>query len=595
MSSNKEVTDQIMKYVGGVENVTNLYHCATRLRFNLVDKSKFDIKALENIPEVLSAVDSGDEAQIVIGGNVGAYYQEIMKNYQIQEHGDNNNDSKETNIFKRMLNAIVSIMSPIIVALIAGGMFKVLLAILVLFGLNKESVNYQILNFMADAAFYFLPFMLASSAAKRFRTNQYLAMMIAGVMLHPSFTAMVTAKNPIALFGMPIRLVSYGSSVIPIILVVWFMSYVDRFAEKYIPNVVKTMLKPLLIVLITAPVALIIIGPIGSLLGDGLFEIVNFLNKYAPWLIPLLMGAFNPLLVMVGMHISLLPIATTQFAKYGYENISGPGSLASNLAQAGAALAISFKEKNLKAREVAISATITAFSGITEPALYGITLKYKRVLGCVMAAGGIAGLYAGITKVVRYAFGAPGVFTLPIFIGKNPNNFLNACITAVIAVVLSFVFTYFFAVIEEPEHNQELKPVVEGTIIPLSEVNDQVFASESLGSGIAIEPSSSIITAPVAAKITMIYPTGHAIGLTDDKGQEFLIHVGIDTTKLKGKGFKTLVKENQRVEVGEPLIEVDFDLIREEGYDPTVILIAINTKHDQIVLNDQNKVSLITE
>ncbi|BDR56828.1 beta-glucoside-specific PTS transporter subunit IIABC [Xylocopilactobacillus apis] len=592
MSSNKEVTDKIMEYVGGVHNVTNLYHCATRLRFNLIDKSKFNIPALEKMPEVLSAVDSGEEAQIVIGGNVGSYYQEIMKNYHIQDNNENNSneDRKETNIFKRVLNAIVSIMSPIIVVLIAGGMFKVLLAIFTLFGMNKQSTNYQILNFMADAAFYFLPFMLASSAAKRFRTNQYLAMMMAGVMLHPAFSAMIAAKNPISLFGAPIRLVSYGSSVIPIILVVWFMSYVDRFAEKFIPNVVKTILKPLLIVVITAPVALIIIGPIGSWLGDGLFAIINFLDKYSPWLIPLLIGTFNPLMVMVGMHISLLPLSTASFTKYGYESISGPGSLASNLAQAGAALAVSLREKNLKAREVAVSATITAFSGITEPALYGITLKYKRVLASVMTAGGIAGLYAGITKVVRYSFGAPGIFTLPIFIGKNPNNFINACITGVIAVVLSFVFTYFFGVVNTPVKTNEpkkIKNVIDGKVIPLSEVNDQVFASGSLGSGVAIEPNGNTIVAPVDSTVTMVYPTGHAIGLTDDNGQEFLIHVGIDTVKLKGKGFNTLVKQDQRVNSGDPLINVDFDLIRNEGFDPTVILAALNTKDDQIEINDQ--------
>lgn len=390
MSDPAKIATQIMAAVGGIQNVKSLTHCATRLRFTLRDKQQFNQAQLEKMPEVLSTVVAGDESQVVIGANVTKYYAAIQQQYQLHEAGEPNQPTptQEKNLIKRILNAIVSIMAPIITVLIAGGMFKVVIAILALVGLNPKSTAYLTLSFMADAAFYFLPFMLAVSAAKKFNTNTYLAMMMAGVLLHPNFTALVAAGKPIALFGAPIRLASYGGSVIPIILIVWFMSYVERFAEKVAPNMIKTMLKPLLVALITAPIALIVIGPIGSLLGDGLYTAVTFINQHTPWLVPTLVGgAFTPLLVMVGMHVSLLPLATLSMTKFGSETIMGPGMLASNIAQAGAAAAIAVREKQTRGRQIALSASVTALSGITEPALYGVTLKYKHALTCVVVSG----------------------------------------------------------------------------------------------------------------------------------------------------------------------------------------------------------------
>ena len=602
MSDHQKITDRIMAAVGGAKNVKTLNHCATRLRFTLADKTQFDIQRLEQMPEVLSAVNSGDESQVVIGANVTKYYAEITKNYHIREAGDGTKPSAdyEKNILKRVLNAIVSIMAPIITVLIAGGMFKVVIAILALFGLDPKGVPYLTLSFMADAAFYFLPFMLAVSAAKKFNTNTYLAMMMAGVLLHPNFTAMVAAGKPIALFGAPIRLASYGGSVIPIILIVWFMSYVERFAEKIAPTIIKTMLKPLLVALITAPVALIVIGPIGSLLGDGLYTAVTFINQHTPWLVPTVVGAFTPLLVMVGMHVSLLPLATLSITRFGSETIMGPGMLASNIAQAGAAAAIAFREKQARGRQIALSASVTALSGITEPALYGVTLKYKRALTCVMVSGGLAGLFAGLTGLVRYSFGSPGIFTLPVFIGNNPANFRNALFTVAIAFGLTFVSTYLFAIVEkktpadtnEPAIKcQNLKSVVTGKPIPLKDVNDDVFASGSLGHGVAIAPEDDLIVAPVDAVVTMTYPTGHAIGLTTATGQEILIHVGINTVKMNGRGFKTLVNTDQHVTAGEPLIQIDLKLIEQEGFDPTVMVLLLNTPADRITIQEKATVT----
>lgn len=600
MTNHPKITDRIMQAVGGVDNIKSLSHCATRLRFVLIDKTKFNTQQLEQIPEVLSAVSSGDESQVVVGAKVTQYYAEIMKNYAIRENNTTSNPaaSSEKNFLKRVLNAIVNIMAPIITVLIAGGLFKVVIAIMALCGLDPKSVPYLTLSFMADAAFYFLPFMLAVSAAKKFNTNTYLAMMMAGVLLHPNFTAMVAAGKPIALFGAPIRLASYGGSVIPIILIVWFMSYVERFAEKVAPDMIKTMLKPLLVALITAPVALIVIGPIGSMMGDGLYAAISVLNRHVPWLVPTLVGAFTPLLVMVGMHVSLLPLATLSIGRFGSETIMGPGMLASNIAQAGASAAIAVRERKARGRQIALSATVTALSGITEPALYGVTLKYKRALACVIVSGGLAGLFAGISGLVRYSFGSPGIFTLPVFIGANPDNFRNALITVAIAFGLTFITTYFFAVVPDSTvattakpTTQQFKSVVAGRIVPLSQLDDEVFASGSLGHGVAIDPEADTITAPCDAKVTMVYPTGHAMGLTTANGQEILIHIGINTVNLKGRGFKTLVEHNQEVKAGQPLVQLDLSLIRQEGFDPTVIVLLINTTAHQIDVHDQPTVT----
>lgn len=615
MRSNKEVTDMIVANVGGPDNIASFYHCATRIRFTLKDKSKFNAEFLKQQPEILGAVQAGAESQVIIGAKVGEYFNQIEKDYRIDtDNTDSAADNQEKpGFFRNLVNIIVAIMAPIITPLIAGGMFKVVISLLTTFNLiSVKSQNYAVLSFMADAVFYFLPMMLAVSAAEHFKTNKFLAIATAGVLLHPNWSAMVLAGKPVALFGVPITLATYSSTVIPIILCVWIQSYVEKFAEKVSPNVIKTMLKPLLIFIIMAPLALLLIGPIGSWLGDLLALVINSLNKFAPWLVPTLMGAFSPLLIMVGMHVALVPIASLGFATPARsETILGPGMLASNIAQAGCSFAISLKEKRPQNRQVAVSAGITALSGITEPALYGVTLKYQRALYAVMAAGGIAGFYAGITKVARYSFGSPGIFTIVNFIGK-PGNFMNAIITAVMGFILAFVFTLIFVKIDQPlapntkglanadlvadeAEKQAVEIVnapVDGKIIPLDKVNDEVFASGSLGSGVGIAPETDLIVSPIDGTVTMTYQTGHAIGLTSDSGNEYLIHIGINTVNMKGKGFSVQVKEGQKVKKGDPLVQVDFDEVKKAGFDPTVLIIALNKPQNQLNFNNNQQVSI---
>ncbi|NMF07902.1 beta-glucoside-specific PTS transporter subunit IIABC [Clostridium beijerinckii] len=598
----KDISNLIIKHVGGTDNIKDLYHCMTRLRFKLNDKTKFDVEALKKVPGVINTVQAGDEFQLIIGAEVDKYYNDLLR------HGaDKNAERKSTggkfdlkNAPKAVLNMLVGIMAPIIPIIIAGGMVKVVLALCVLSGMGNDTQNYKILSFISDATFYFLPFYIANSAAKKFETNQFMAMAIAGVLLHPNFLDLVASGNNIEFFNLPVKAVKYGSSVVPIILVVWFMSYLERFVEKIVPQVLKTMLRPMLLLIITAPLALIVIGPLGAYMGSSVYVVIKGINDNVPWLVPTVMGCFAPLLVMVGMHLSLVPFEILSLSQFGYETVMGPGMLASNISQGGAALAIALKDKKEK-RQVAISAGITALSGITEPALYGVTLKYKRTLACVMVSGAIAGLYAGITGVVRYAVASSGFLTLPVFIGANPRNIINAVITAVIALVLSFTLTYIFVKVEKGSESvadkkadkasETFTSVACGKVIPLEEVKDEAFSSGALGYGAAIIPTKGTIYSPVEGKIGSIYPTGHAVGIISNSGREILIHIGIDTVKLEGKGFTTYVKEGTIIHPGDRLVDVDLEFVKENGYDTSVIVVALSTSKEDVKVVEKDELS----
>lgn len=603
----REITNLIIKHVGGAENINDLYHCMTRLRFNLIDKGKFNTEELKKIPGVINTVQSGDECQVIIGAEVDKFYNDLQAMGIGKNRGGESSKTPfhVSNILKAVLNTIVGIMAPILPIIIAGGMVKVILAVLVIMGMSNDTQNYKILSLISDAPFYFLPFYIANSAAKKFQTNSYMAMVIAGVMLHPNFLKLVADGDKISLFQLPVHSVKYGASVIPIILTVWFMSYVEKVVEKFTPKMIKTMLRPMLLLIITAPVALIVIGPIGAYMGDGIYYIIKNINENIPWAVPTLMGIFAPVLVMVGMHLSITPFAVLSVSQLGYETLMGPGMLGSNVAQGGAALAIAMKEKKLEKREVAVSAAITALSGITEPALYGVTLKYKRALACVMISGGIAGFYAGITGVVRYAIASAGFLSLPVFIGENPQNIINAVITATIALVLSFVMTFIFVKVEKEEQTdltdnnnkttETLKNVARGIVIPLNKVKDEAFASGTLGSGVAVLPTEGTVYCPVEGQISMIYPTGHAIGITTKSGRDVLIHIGIDTVKLEGKGFKTYVEKGAMVHPGDRLVDVDLNLVKESGYDTSIIVLVLNTTDNDILVTGKGELSVNDE
>ena len=595
----ENLAKQILKNVGGQENVSNLTHCATRLRFNLKDVSKANTETIKKTKGVMGVVDKGGQYQVIIGNDVNHVYKEIMKIANIE----GNSESKEVDDRKtvaKVIDTITGIFTPILPAITAAGMMKAVLALLTAFKLiSTDSQSYQIFNFMADAAFYFLPIFLANSAAKKFKCNPYLAMMLGGILLHPTFVTMVnTAKETgesLSIFGLPITLASYSSSVLPIILGVWFMSYVEPIADKISPKAIKFFTKPLITAVVSGIVILVVIGPIGYIVSDKVGLGIKTLESYASWLVPTLLGGLTPLLVMTGTHYGLIPIGINNRMTMGYDTIIYPGMLASNVSQGGAALAVAIKSKNKEIKQLASSAGITAVCGITEPALYGVNLRFKTPLYASMIGGAVGGLFLGLFRVSNYSGGSPGFLTLPSYIGgESMMNFVYACIGAVISVVVAFVAGLILykdkveaiedenleevAVDKAPLMNKiTIASPLKGEIVPLTEVKDETFASEMMGKGIAINPTEGKVVSPINGIVQMIFKTKHAIGLKSEDGAEILIHIGMDTVQLDGKHFIAHVKDGDKVKVGDTLVEFDMDAIKKEGYELVTPVIITNT------------------
>ncbi|MCR1951132.1 MULTISPECIES: beta-glucoside-specific PTS transporter subunit IIABC [Clostridium] len=599
----ENLAKSILEKVGGEKNVSNLTHCATRLRFNLKDTSKANTDALKNTQGVMGVVDKGGQYQVIIGNDVNNVYKEIIKISNI-ENGNSNgsNEVDDRKPIAKVIDTITGIFTPILPAITAAGMMKAVLALLTAFKLvSTDSQSYQVINFMADAAFYFLPLLLANSAAKKFKCNQYLAMMLGGMLLHPTFVTMVnTAKEAgtsISVFGLPISLASYSSSVLPIILGVWFMSYVEPIADKVSPKAIKFFTKPLITALVTGIVLLVVIGPLGYIISDKIGLAIKTLESYASWLVPTLIGGLTPLLVMTGTHYGLIPIGINNRMTMGYDTIIYPGMLASNVSQGGAALAVALKTKNKEIKQLASSAGITAVCGITEPALYGVNLRFKTPLYASMIGGAIGGLFLGLFRVSNYSGGSPGFLTLPSYIGgETMMNFVYACIGAVISVAVSFAAGLILyrdkeevtdtEVVDKSDENMNKEALgnaitiaspINGEIVPLSEVKDETFASEMMGKGIAIKPIEGKVVSPINGTVEMMFKTKHAIGLKSNDGAEVLIHVGMDTVQLEGKHFKSFVKDGDKVNIGDTLVEFDMEAIKKEGYELTTPVIVTNT------------------
>ena len=445
----QETAKKVIKGIGGIDNVNSLIHCATRLRFDLKDETKANKAELESITEVMGVAIGAGQYQVIIGSEVSHVYNEIHKHLDVKAPQTSENvGAEKKNIGARLLETISSIFTPILPAITASGMIKAVLALCVAFKwVDNTSQTYQIINFMADAGFYFLPILLANSAAKRFKCNAYLAMMIGGILLHPSFVAMVAASREsgeaIQLAFLPIYNASYASSVVPSILAIWFMSYVEKLADKISPKMIKFFTVPLLSILITGIVSLVILGPLGFHVGNGLASGILFLDTHVGWLVPMVIGTFFPLLVLTGTHYGIIPIGANNIMSMGYDAMIGPGNLASNIAQGGAAMAVGVKSKDPAIKEVGISSGITGICGITEPALFGINMRFKTPLYAAMIGGGVGGLFIGFMKVRRFASGSPGLMTLPVYIGENGlSNLVYACIGAGIAFVVAFVVSY---------------------------------------------------------------------------------------------------------------------------------------------------------
>ncbi len=607
MSNFDLMAKDIVGAVGGVDNIEAVTNCMTRLRFTLKDLKKANEETLKNIKGVQGVVNKNGQFQVVIGTNVSDVCEAIKKLGNFSE--DVKASNEKTGVVNTVLGAITAIFQPIIPAICGAGMIKAVLALANAFKwLDTTSSTYTLLAMVADSAFYFLPIFLAICSARRFKSNQFVAAVLGAMLIHPTYTGLVSAGEAITFFGLPVKLVSYGSSVVPAILIVWVASYIEKLANKISPKSVKVFLVPLLTLIVSAPLAFAIIGPLGSIVGDVLYVVFDFLNNQARWVIPVLMGGLCPLFVMTGMHYSFMPVQLAQYATLGYGTLLGPGMLVSNLSQAGACFAVALKSKDKEMKSTAVSSGTTALFGITEPALYGVTLPLKKPLYCVMASGAIVGLFAGLTNMRTYSSATAGLTALPVYICDDFSNVRNAAIAMAASIVLSFVLTYFFGgvnsetvkpeAVKDPNAKEDAKKLndfvevlspLDGEVVALSEVKDEVFSKEIMGKGIAIKPSKGEVVAPFDGTVSAIFPTNHAVGLTDKNGVEVLVHIGLDTVELNGEHYKGFVKNGDSVKKGDKLVEFDIDEIKKAGYDVITPVIITNSAQFVDVIETDKK------
>lgn len=611
----KELAAIIIENIGGKGNVKSVVHCATRLRFTLHNDASAKTDVLTKTKGILSVVNAGGQYQIVIGPDVPQLYEEVLSQggFDAAAPVDDPNAEKEDNRSKlsRLLESIAGIFQPIIPAITGAGLLKALMALFAWLGwLKSGTQTYTILNAMADAAFYFMPILLAASCARKFKCNQGNALALAGVLVYPSFVSLLGGKEAVTFLEfLPVTKAVYASSVIPIILGVWFMSIVEHYMQKISPKAIKFFSVPLVSLIVGATVTITLLGPIGSWVSGLINSLFTWMNASIPWLVPTIVGIFSPLLVMTGTHYGLIPIGTNNLATVKWDSVV-IGMLPSNVAQGAAGLAVALRSKNPDTKQQASSAGLTAVLGITEPVLYGVNMRFTFPLYAAMIGGGLGGLYLGLTRVARFAGGSPGLLVLPAYIppadvahlGYTMTNFLNAVVGG---VVIAFIGSWVSCNImydiwkkkgklspEELGLTEEIAPVADDAIVAVAngrfigpdEMKDEMFARQDMGQTVAIEPSDGTICAPVNGKIEMVFETGHAFGMRMSDGTGLLIHIGVDTVNLKGQGFTVLKNAGDNVKAGEPVVRVDLDVLKKAGYSSqTMIVITEPVNEDKPV------------
>ncbi|MCM8709439.1 beta-glucoside-specific PTS transporter subunit IIABC [Clostridium sp. SYSU_GA19001] len=594
----KNVAIEVLAKVGGELNVKDVTHCVTRLRFSLVDTKKADEEAIKKINGVMGVINKGGQFQVVIGNEVSKVYNELIKLGKFTQGTIKDENNEKQSIGNRVMDVLVGSFAPLIPAIAGAGILKVLLTVISMFHLMaQDSSTYKLLSIMADSIYYFLPFFVAYTSAVKMKTNPFFAMIIAGVLVHPNFIALSSKGEQYSyFFGIPVRLAMYSSGVVPVLFGVWFMCYVEKFAEKVSPKVIKIFFKPLVVILITMPVVLVVLGPLGTYIGDYFIKVVQFVYDKAGWVGVGFSAATYPLLVLTGMHNGMIGVIIMMFATMHFDPILVPSALAANIAQAGAAFAVALKTRNKNVRGVAFTGTISALVGITEPAMYGIHLKFKKPFYAVMIGAGIGGAVSGLLHVKAYAFVNPALVSLPIFIGPEKNSFIFTLLTVIVSFVAPFILTLVFGFKDEVEVNdtyvadisnkesQNIASPIDGELKDLYQVNDEVFSKELAGKGIAIVPTNNKVVSPVDGKVSLMFPTKHAVGITSNNGVELLIHIGIDTVKLEGKFFESFVKVGDEIKKGDLLIKFDKESIEKEGYDLTTMFVVSNTSEYNDVL-----------
>ncbi|MGQ5290373.1 beta-glucoside-specific PTS transporter subunit IIABC [Pectobacterium actinidiae] len=603
----KQTASRIIEHLGGAPNIISLFHCITRLRFSLKDVNKVDRNALENLEGVMGTNLSGDQFQVIIGGKVAQVCQAIfdeLPHVQINSDAENEKSGdkpKKRNPISAAFEIISGIFSPIIPAIAGAGILKGLLSLVISFGwVANTNQTYLILSAIGDGVFYFIPMVLAFSAGQKFGANPFVSVALAATLFHPTVTTLLKSGQPVEFLGFGVSPVSYASSVIPIIISVWLLSYVERFISKYMPSALRMMFVPLLSLLIVAPIMLILIGPAGIFIGNSLSGGIIWLVDNMGPLAGIIVGGTLSLMIITGMHYVLVPIIINNITRLGYDPIKILIFVA-NFGQAGAAFGVFLRSRNKKIKSLALSTSFSALMGVTEPAMYGINIRFKRPFAAALIGGACGGGFASAFGVKTYAYALSGLPGLPALVGET---FGWALVSLVIAFTVATAITYVIGFDDPVDKTEEtnappapdegkmastmlatkdetLFAPLAGHVVPLHQLSDPVFADEVFGKGIAIVPQKGELRSPVNGTVGSIFATNHAITLESRAGAEVLIHIGIDTVKLNGRHFTRHVEDEQNVSVGDLLISFDLDALRAENIDPSVIMIVTNTENYQ--------------
>ncbi|HEM3660724.1 beta-glucoside-specific PTS transporter subunit IIABC [Streptococcus suis] len=624
----KDYTDlatDIVAHVGGKENISSLKHCVTRLRFGLKDESKADTDYLKARDGVVTVVQAGGQYQVVIGNHVPDVYAAVQKVAGISGDGAldiDEGDGPKGNLFERFIDLLSGIFQAFLGPLAAAGIIKGIVAIMASRGLTSDnSAIYAILNAAGDGFFQYLPLLVALTSARKFKMNEFTALAIGMALIYPTLPGSLAALKEAGLdnvFGIPFVLPtagSYLSTVIPAILATWVASIIEKNIRKVTPDVVKLFVVPFVTILLAVPLTFLVVGPVANFISDVLSNAFTAIMNFSPLLYGLILGATWQVLVMFGMHWAVVPLAIMQVASNGMSSILVP-ALLPNFTQTGVLLAIMLKTKESKVKTVSMPALVSSIFGVTEPAIYGVTLPMKTPFFISCAVSGVIGAATMFFNVTGYSVGGMGVFLYPSLV--NPANGdmsgMNAAIIlTVVAIVASFAIQmalpvpYLYGeptekkpVEETKESVPELKEIKQeiiaspliGKVVKLEDVPDAVFASGAMGKGIAIDPLDGILVSPAKAEVTLVFPTKHAIGLRTENGAELLIHIGMDTVSLAGKGFESFVQVGDRVEAGQKLLEFDLHQIKAADLPVITPIIVTNTAdYEDILVTQESQIN----
>ena len=615
----KRIAADIIENVGGKDNVKNLTHCFTRLRFVLKDNSKANKEIVEQLEGVIQVVVAGGQFQVVCGQKVEKIFNEAIK--MVGELEGETDAQENVNMGNLILQKISEIFTPIVPAIAASGLIKGLLSAcskLPQFAGFTSTDTYTILTCASNVIFYFMPIFLAYTAAKALKCNQVIAMVLGGFLCHPTIEGIMTKVDEsgvltnTTIFGLPVikkaftigestKVFSYVESVVPIILCVIALSFLEKWLKKVIPEILQIILVPGICLIVMVPVALVVLGPVGIYVGYVIQWLYSSLYAFSPLLGGIVVGGLWGVCVIFGAHRALLPIGLNDVA------ISGTNTLmcfagAANFAQAGAALGVMLKSKNPETKQVAAAGSLSAWLvGVTEPAIYGVNLRLKKPMVCAVIAGALGGAVMGIGHAVNTGFANNGILTITTYYGEGTSfaQFMAYLIGIAVAFFGAAALTYVvgfeetapkataavkddnkdYVEVTSTEADIRVSAPVEGTAMNVTESSDDVFSSEALGKGIAIVPSKGEIVAPEDCELTVLYPTLHAIGLRLESGVELLIHIGINTVELNGEGFEKFAEQGSHLKKGDKIVAFDIEKIRSKGYDPTVMAIVSNTEN----------------